>query len=66
VTSLIQWDVRASRRWTPLYSLNYDRFDSDPIPPVTVEINAAFDNDQAARIFEQQVRKLLEGIVNVR
>ena len=59
---LLNWRVQVIRQWSPLYTLRLDRYDPEPVPPVSVEIYADFDNDQAARAFESRVRELLGEI----
>lgn len=55
---LRKWDVRVTRRWSPLYFLTGDRV-HESLPPVNVEIAAEFDDDSSAREFETAVRDLL-------
>lgn len=54
------WDVRTERRYAPFYFLGGGRYDSEPFPPVTVQVSAEFDNNEAAASFEAAVRDLLE------
>ena len=53
------WDVRVERDYDPHYFLGGGRLDG-PIPPVTVQISATFDDHDAALDFERKVRDLLE------
>lgn len=60
---LNHWDVRIVRDYVPFYFLgSNDRYDSEPTPPVQVQISAEFDSDEAALTFEYAVRQLLENL----
>lgn len=54
------WDVRVERRFSPVYTFGGRRYDPDPFVPVSVEISAQFDNNEAALAFEKTVREFLE------
>lgn len=54
------WDVRVARDYHPYYLLGGGRLDPEPVPPVTVQVSAVFDNNEAAASFEAAVRDLLE------
>ena len=53
------WDIRAERRFSPLYALGGKRYD-EPFPPVIVNVSVEFDDNASALAFEATVRELLE------
>ena len=57
---LESWDIRLSRRYSPVYTFGGRRYDEHPFPPVSVEISATFDDNESAEAFEFAVRELLE------
>lgn len=58
---VICWDVRVERDFHPYYTLSGKRYD-EPFPPVTIQIGADFDNNDAALEFERKVREMLESM----
>lgn len=60
MTHINYCDVRTDRRWSPVYTFGGDRYDTGPIPPMTVTVNVEFDDNDAALEFERKVRDILE------
>jgi hypothetical protein len=60
--NVVGWDVRAQRRYHPVYLLTGDRCGYDNPDNTTVHISVEFDDDASATEFEAKVREMLPEV----